>query len=257
MPAPQAKAWNLLNFVRERPALQQLSNRLPSKNSSLSDALDDGHYPRIKAYCDYECDDLKKLVATSNWEEIAKVINAIELGKPTAHPEFLGYLASAIHDRTPELPRLLHRTLADRGLTPSNLVTNYLVQSAAHHKDYDHMMQLLFEATVTDSHLDINTYLKMLSQIFFDYQLKFERKEFITYLYTLFANDHTVQDFKFGVDLLQQYIENNFQDFPNKATADSGKSEEGPMKKGRGGRKLQDLHPSEEERLDETGDDSD
>jgi len=72
------------------------------------------------------------------------------------------------------------------------------------------MMQLLFEATVTDVRLDMNTYLKMLSQIFFDYDLKFERKEFITYLYTLFANDHAVEDFKFGVDLLQQYIENNF-----------------------------------------------
>jgi len=107
------------------------------------------------------------------------------------------------------------------------------------------MMQLLFEATVTDSRLDINTYLKMLSQVFFDYQLKFERKEFITYLYTLFANDHTVQDFKFGVDLLQQYIENNFQEFPKGAAADPGKSDEGPMKKA-GGRKLQDLQPSEE-----------
>ena len=120
------------------------------------------------------------------------------------------------------------------------------------------MMQLLFEATVTDIHLDMNTYLKMLSQVFFDYELKFERKEFITYLYTLFANDHTVQDFKFGVDLLQQYIENNFQDFPNKgaSSSETAKGEEGPMKKA-SGRKLQDLQPSEEERLEETGDDTD
>lgn len=29
----------------------------------------------------------------------------------------------------------------------------------------------------------------------------------------LFANDHTAEDFQFGTDLLQQYIENNFSEF--------------------------------------------
>lgn len=75
-------------------------------------------------------------------------------------------------------------------------------------------MQLLFEATIVDTPLDLNTYLKILSQIYFDYEVvHFDRKDFITYLYTLFANDHTMEDFQFGAELLQEYIESNFSEF--------------------------------------------
>lgn len=74
-------------------------------------------------------------------------------------------------------------------------------------------MQLLFEATILDQSVDLNTYLKVLSQVYFDYEVEFDRKDFITYLYMLFANDHTLEDFQFGTDLLQQYIENNFTEF--------------------------------------------
>lgn len=74
-------------------------------------------------------------------------------------------------------------------------------------------MQLLFEATITDVTVDLNTYLKMLSQIYFDYEVHFDRKDFITYLYTLFSNDHSMEDFQLGTDLLQQYIEHNFSEF--------------------------------------------
>ena len=38
-------------------------------------------------------------------------------------------------------------------------------------------------------------------------------KDFITYLYTLFANDHTMEDFQFGAELLQEYIESNFSEY--------------------------------------------
>jgi len=41
----------------------------------------------------------------------------------------------------------------------------------------------------------LNTYLKILSQVYFDFEVSFDRKDFITYLYMLFANDHTVEDF--------------------------------------------------------------
>jgi hypothetical protein len=75
-------------------------------------------------------------------------------------------------------------------------------------------MQLLFEATVTDIPLDLNTYMRLLSQIYFDYEaVQFDRKDFITYLYTLCANDHTMEDFQFASELLQEYIESNFSDF--------------------------------------------
>ena len=43
--------------------------------------------------------------------------------------------------------------------------------------------------------MDLNTYLKILSQIYFDYDVvQFDRKDFITYLNTLFSNDHTLED---------------------------------------------------------------
>jgi hypothetical protein len=64
-------------------------------------------------------------------------------------------------------------------------------------------MQLLFEATVTDVPVDMNTYMKLLSQIYFDYEVQFDRKDFITYLYLLFANDHSVEDFQLATELLQ------------------------------------------------------
>ena len=84
----------------------------------------------------------------------------------------------------------------DTGIIPSSLCFNYLIQSAAHFKDYPHLMQLLYEATIIDVPLDLNTYLKLLSQIYFDYEVvQFDRKDFITYVYTLFSNDLTMEDF--------------------------------------------------------------
>lgn len=75
-------------------------------------------------------------------------------------------------------------------------------------------MQLLFQATLTDIPIDLNTYLKLLSQVYFDYEVvHFDRKDFITYLYTLFGNDHTMEDFQFATELLQEYIESNFSEF--------------------------------------------
>ena len=90
-------------------------------------------------------------------------------------------------------------------------------------------MQLLYEATITDIQLDLNTYLKLLSQVYFDYQVvQFDRTDFITYLYTLFANDHSPEDFQLGTELLQDYIESNFEEFnqeiANKAAVNSDKS---------------------------------
>ena len=59
----------------------------------------------------------------------------------------------------------------------------------------------------------MNTYIKLLSNVYFDYDVPFERKDFITYLYLLFANDHSPDDFQLGTELLQQYIESNYQEF--------------------------------------------
>jgi hypothetical protein len=47
----------------------------------------------------------------------------------------------------------------------------------------------------------------MLSLVYFDYMVEFDRKDFITYLYLVFDNDHSDEDFQFGSKLLQEYIE--------------------------------------------------
>ena len=101
-------------------------------------------------------------------------------------------------------------------------------------------MQLLFESTIADTPVDLNTYIKILSQVYFDYEVQFERKDFITYLYTLMANDHTIEDFQLGTELLQQYIENHYGEVAAaNATGDSqsqqtkgsvGKSKKGKSK---------------------------
>jgi hypothetical protein len=74
---------------------------------------------------------------------------------------------------------------------------------------------LLYEATILDIPLDLNTYMKILSQVYFDQEdtIRFDRKSFITYLYTIFSNDHMADDFHFGTELLQEYIESNFSEF--------------------------------------------
>jgi hypothetical protein len=62
----------------------------------------------------------------------------------------------------------------------------------------------------------------VLSQVYFDYEVAFDRKDFITLLYVLFANDHATDDFAFATDLLQDYIENNFHEFNQNMKEGSG-----------------------------------
>ena len=96
-------------------------------------------------------------------------------------------------------------------------------------------MQLLYEATLTDVQLDMNTYIKILSAVYFDHdQVHFDRKDFITYLYTLYSNDHMLEDFTFGCELLQEYIESNFSEFSSHIqSSNTGGSKK--KKKGKGG----------------------
>lgn len=72
---------------------------------------------------------------------------------------------------------------------------NYYLQSASHHNNYGQINQYLYEATIKDIPIDMNTYQKLLSNVYFDYDVPFDRKDFITYLYLVFANDHSPEDF--------------------------------------------------------------
>lgn len=74
------------------------------------------------------------------------------------------------------------------------------------------MMQLLYEATILDFKLDMNTYLKLIISTYFDQEVQFDRKEFIAHLYILFKNDVNPETFNFCNELLTEYIESNYSD---------------------------------------------
>jgi hypothetical protein len=99
----------------------------------------------------------------NKFDEVSKVIYSISLGTQTGSASFITYLASLIHDKSVKLAEELHSKLQDEGIHPSSLAFNYFVQSAAHYKQYSFLMQLLYEATISDIPLDMNTYIKTLS----------------------------------------------------------------------------------------------
>lgn len=138
---------------------------------------------------------MNKLLAQNKWEEVSNLIASIETDKATGQPAFITYLASVIHDRSHDHTLKLYHRLAELGLSPSSLAMNYFLQSAAHFNQYPHLIQLLLESTITGTPVDLNTYIKIISQVYFDYEVQFDRKDFITYLYTLMASDHTTEDF--------------------------------------------------------------
>lgn len=86
---------------------------------------------------------------------------------------------------------------------------NYLLWNAAHFNKHNHIVQLLLECTVTDIKIDMNTYIKLFTSLYFDIDIKYDRKEFLTYLYLLYSNDHNTEVFKFGTELFDEYIESN------------------------------------------------
>ena len=60
-------------------------------------------------------------------DEIAKVIASINYDTPTGQPEFLTYLASALHDKSHELTLDLFHKMRETGITPSALAFNYFL----------------------------------------------------------------------------------------------------------------------------------
>ena len=47
----------------------------------------------------------------------------------------------------------------------------------------------------------MNTYIKMLSGIYLERELKYDRKDFLVYLYSLYARDHPEALFDFGTEM--------------------------------------------------------
>lgn len=52
----------------------------------------------------------------------------------------------------------------------------------------------------------------MLSTLYFDYEVKFDRGEMIQHLFTLFNNEHSAENVSLGTEMVQQYISNNYEE---------------------------------------------
>ena len=48
--------------------------------------------------------------------------------------------------------------------------------------------------------------------MYFDQDAKFDRKEFLIYMYTLFSKDHSEEVFNFGSELFQEFLDSNIND---------------------------------------------
>ncbi len=94
---------------------------------TLTFCVDDGHYPRIKSYAEYNKDDVHKLITMNKLDEVKKVIQNISLASATGSSAFITYLASLIQDISVELSEQLHQKLQDEGIHPSSLAFNYFM----------------------------------------------------------------------------------------------------------------------------------
>lgn len=88
---------------------------------------DDGHYPRIKPYSEYDQKDVSKLITLGKWDEVKKVIASIDIGTPTSHLSFVQYLAGMVHDKSLEATEELEARLRDIGMEITPLMHNYFL----------------------------------------------------------------------------------------------------------------------------------
>ncbi len=88
-----------------------------------------------------------------------------------------------------------------------------MIWSAAASFNYPQLTQLLFETTTLGIPLDQNTFVKVITSVYFDYIVQFDRKEMIVHLYILLANDSTPENFSLINKILQEYIDVNATEF--------------------------------------------
>ncbi len=79
---------------------------------------------------------------------------------------------------------------------------NYFLFNSAHFAKYRHMSQLLSESTFCNIHVELNTYMKMLTSVYFDYEVKFDRGELIQHIFGLINNDHPRENVALTTDII-------------------------------------------------------
>eukprot|EP00347_Sterkiella_histriomuscorum_P021517 403333702 len=189
----------VLQFIQTRAALQQLYNRKPN----------DGFYPQIKSLEDYDQKDVEKLLTTDKTDQIGELIQNMKENSHQCSQEFILFLASNLSDKSFELCEKLYFKMKELQIEITPLVMNFLLFNVAHFGQYKHMTQLLTEATVMDTHIDLNTFLKILTTIYIENDVSFDQSELIAHLNTLLMNDHSTQNNGLVMDLLSEYLNTN------------------------------------------------
>ena len=100
----------------------------------------------------------------------------------------------------------LYSKLKELGIPISSLTINFLLYNCAHFFQYAQMTQLLTEATVLDLSVDMNTYVKLMSALYSDISIKFDRSHYIQMIMTLFENEHSTEAFTLGTELLREFL---------------------------------------------------
>lgn len=55
--------------------------------------------------------------------------------------------------------------------------------------------------TYTGAKIDINTYIKLMANMYYDTSIRFNKTDFLNTLMIHFANDHPTKAFDFGFDI--------------------------------------------------------
>lgn len=132
---------------------------------------------------------------------------------PQTATEYLTYLAQNLSETSFELSELLYQKMKELELEITPLMMNYFLYNSAHFGQYKHLSQLLTEATICSLHVEINTYLKILTTLYFDYEVKFDRGEYILHVFNLLYKDHPSENSQLANDMLHQYVSISMEDF--------------------------------------------
>jgi hypothetical protein len=136
---------------------------------------------------------------------VQKVVDSLSSEHPAAE-QTVAYLAAALSEVSFQLSQRLYWRVKQVELALTPLVCNYLLYNAAHFGQYRHLTQLLAEATVCDIPIDINTYIKILSNLYLDYEVKERREEYVGHVLGLLGREHSQMNAGLVAELIGQYV---------------------------------------------------
>lgn len=92
---------------------------------------------------------------------------------------------SQIYEKEPELIKSLYNKMKEQAAPITPLLYNYFLWSAVLSNDFDQLFALLIETTTLNVPVDTNTFVKLISSMYFEQIVPNNRNEIIMYLYIL------------------------------------------------------------------------